>query len=550
MSKADLKAAMEALQVNKPMRLQNKPIFKAPEPPVAKTNKQDELEIYEENYAVRDQPTQDSRLTLETRGTQDSRVSLDSKATQETRAPLEPEGTQETEPSLETRASPETEVPLKSGGTQDTRGTQDSRPSLESRPTQEPRPTLESRVGHDQYRLSKREIIMRNERGEPMRVNKKDLPAAELVKYLSLTDEGYGSLSNRILEILFRADFDKAEHEIIQFIIRESIFWRQEWTDPLSGAEFESLSGISNSSLWTHLKRLTDRGWVEKELVKVTAKHQARNRYRLNPQAWGPLLPRKKKDTQDFRGTPETGGTQDSEPTSTQESRVGTHSGNQSGSSLYEKHSLKTDLKTSLSQAPEALNNRWSKMLDKGKSEREIFYNLFQAYGRPVWDHCQDVVEFLTTHGDLRKRPVGSPFGLLAQASNWEIFLGLALAKKAKADALAKTKEAYSTPSFVSRPPTEDTPQPPPPAELFEAFRKIGRRGPASAMKVFEGDFSAMEGAFKRQFATRNEQWVEIKTQLGAHADLVDDERAKWIAGVQRWFRGAWDRGEISSSSF
>jgi hypothetical protein len=55
-----------------------------------------------------------------------------------------------------------------------------------------------------------------------------------------------------------------------------------------------------------------------------------------------------------------------------------------------------------------------------------------------------------------------------------------------------------------------------------------------------------MEAAFQRRFHTKAEQWAEIHSQLGVLANSIEHEKAKWITGIQRWFRSAWDKGEIA----
>ncbi len=73
------------------------------------------------------------------------------------------------------------------------------------------------------------------------------------------------------------------------------------------------------------MKRLTDSGWVDKELAKKEGKGQACNRYRLNKSVWGPLFPDKRKLTLKSEVTLNSKGTQDSCTQDTQESRGSTY---------------------------------------------------------------------------------------------------------------------------------------------------------------------------------------------------------------------------------
>lgn len=425
--KTEVAAALAALDISKPYRFHSAPKFQPPEPiPV---------------------PAQDLKV------------------------PPQPEPALKSQAPLETRSTlhPKVEVTSNSRGGQEARLPADPRPTPDSVALRKP---------------SKREVILKTPSGEYQVFQKKDLSARDLVPQLALSADGYGALSNRILEILYLADFDKVEHEILQFIIRESIFWRQEWTDPLSGADFEKRSGISSSSLWTHLKRLTDKGWVEKMLAKGSSKAQSSNAYRLNPEVWGSLLPKKKKDSNEtksatplttaFEVASESGGTPEINPLSPLGSEGSTSSANQRSRSLYEKHSLKNNLKTSLSVVegfPAEFQKRWADMADQGKYERDLFKTLQSRYGTEVQEYCLLVVSDLETHGDLRQRAVASPFGLLAQGKNWETFLALSLRRQASREAVHRVRSLSGGSCEASEGPGVLDEGSSPEAGFFEAIR-------------------------------------------------------------------------------
>ncbi len=81
--------------------------------------------------------------------------------------------------------------------------------------------------------------------------------------------------------------------------------------------------------------------------------------------------------------------------------------------------------------------------------------------------------------------------------------------------------------------------------EFLNIISKMSHSTPSSNLRSFQGSFSDMREIFIQHFASKAEQWSEIQRQLGDSADLLEQEEAKWMAGIQRWFRSAWDKGLI-----
>ncbi len=198
----------------------------------------------------------------------------------------------------------------------------------------------------------------------------------------------------------------------------------------ISNQDFENETGMDSSNLRASLRTLVTRG----VLTKIT--HKTLNLWGLNHLYFDPLRWGQSPQGKRTQGEPPQGDLRQTSWGNSPQVNLGQTTPLDGASSdcnysvkVAPKNLLKESKKESLSCEsvfPKDMKKRWSGFGTEGKfgnvtKEKEIFDELFVAYGNPFFQNCGKVIQFLESHGNGKAGDAGKVHSPMVYIrSHWE----------------------------------------------------------------------------------------------------------------------------------